>query len=154
MPTKSNIVFTDVVKTRINVVRKNELLGDPVPFRQLRTSNTMGMYANKGLRYAMTTDGRHTRLSSLLELERFAVNYEDEEIVQTRKAARRINNMQEYMTVSEIVEQFNRERYYLQFNSGKQWTAIDIRVTAGKTNWSPLWLKSLKRKLWKMSKKF
>lgn len=153
MPAKSNIVFTDTEWTRINVVRKNELLGEPVPFRHLRSSREIGMYANKGLRYAMTTDGRGTRLSSLAEVKRFAANYVDDEIVQTRSAARRINSLLEYMTVPEIVEQFNREEYYLQFNLGKQWTAIDIRVTAGKMNWSPLWLKSLKRKLWKMSKK-
>ena len=153
MPKKSNIVFTDVVKNRINVVRKDELLGEPIAFRKLNRQPEIAMYANKGLRYAMTTDGRRTRLSSLPELERFAANYEDEEIIQTRSAARRINSLLEYMTVPEIVEQFNREEYYLQFNPGKQWNAIDIRVTAGKTNWSPLWLKSLKRRLWKMSKK-
>ena len=152
MPKKSNIIFTNTVKKQNNVVRKDELLGEPVPFRQVVNSRELGLYANKGLRYAMTDDGRGTRLTSLLELERFAANYEDKQIVRTRKVARRINRMLEYMNVPEIIEQFYREVYYLQFNPGKQWTGLDIRGAAGKTNWSPLWLKSLKRKLWKMSK--
>ena len=154
MPKKSNIVFTDVVKNRINVVRKDELLGEPVAFRKLNRQPEIAMYANKGLRYAVVGEKGGKRLSSLLEIERFAANYEDEEIIQTRSAARRINSLLEYMTVPEIVEQFNREEYYLQFNPGKQWTYNDVRVTAGKANWLPLWLKSLKRRLWKMSKKF
>ena len=153
MPKKSNIVFTDVVKNRINVVRKDELLGEPVAFSSLgQRWDCVAMYANRGLRHAMVANGGK-RVSSLLELERFADTYVDEEITQTRQAAKRINSLLEYMTADEIVEKFNREGYYLQFNPGAQWTAVDIRTASRKTNWSPLWLKSLKRRLWKMSKK-
>ena len=82
MPKKSNIVFTDVVKNRINVVRKDELLGEPVAFRKLNRQPEIAMYANKVAVCSSRGKGGK-RLSSLLEIERFAANYEDEEIIQT-----------------------------------------------------------------------
>ena len=155
MGRKSNIVFSNSVKTQTNVVPEDELIGEKLPFSNFRhggREDSIMKAVNHGLRHAEIHDG-HTRLTSLLELERFVANYEDNEIIQTRKAARRINSLLEYMNVPETVEQLNREAYCLQFNPNKQWTAVDVKLAATKTNWSPTWLKALKRKLWKMSKK-
>ena len=153
MGRKANIVFSNGVETQTNIVPEDELVGEKLPFSRFRhggREDTFIKAVKHGLRHAEI--GR-TRLTSWLELERFVANYEDNEIIQTRKAARRINSLLEYMNVSETAEQLNREAYCLQFNPNKQWTAVDVKLAATKTNWSPTWLKALKRKLWKMSKK-